>query len=312
MKDNINREVGYIFLNKNRALDLRAIFKLKRFIKKNNITIIHAHSSSYFIAVCVKLLLPRIKIVWHDHFGNSDFLSKRKKFPISIFSNLFSVIISVNNKLYSWSKKYLYTKNVYFLRNFPVLNEKEKRTTLKGKINYRIVHVAGYRSQKDHINLLRAFKIINEKYQDWTLHLVGQDYQNEYSKEIKKFITNNNLERFVFEYGVCSDIFNILDQSTIGVLSSNSEGLPISLLEYGLARLPIVTTNVGECNLVINDERFIVEPLNSAKLAHAIELLISSEALRKGQIKINYEKVISQFSKESFIYNLITIYRSHC
>ena len=38
---------------------------------------------------------------------------------------------------------------------------------------------------------------------------------------------------------------------TIGVLASKFEGLPVALLEYGLAKLPVVITDVGECNKVV-------------------------------------------------------------
>ena len=65
----------------------------------------------------------------------------------------------------------------------------------------------------------------------------------------------------VFIYGSCSDTFNILKLSTIGVLASKSEGLPLALLEYGLANLPVVATNVGDCHRVISNinEGLLVE-----------------------------------------------------
>ena len=62
------------FLTKVKAIDFKALFKLKRFIKQNKINLVHAHSTSVFTAVLVKLLGAKIKIVWHDHYGKSDFL----------------------------------------------------------------------------------------------------------------------------------------------------------------------------------------------------------------------------------------------
>ena len=312
LRENIKDDVGYLFLNRKSTVDFFAIFKLIKYIKKNRINVIHAHSSSYFISICVKLLLPKIKIIWHDHFGNSDFLNKRKKFPLNVLSKFFSAIIVVNNKLFIWSKNNLKSKNVIFLRNFPVFNNQKFITHLKGVDNKRIVHIAGYREQKDHLNLLKAFKTCNDIHQDWSLHLIGKDYDDNYSKEIRNFIKKNRLENNVFEYGACTDIKHILSQSTIGVLSSKSEGLPISLLEYGLSKLPIVTTNVGECNLFIKDSRFIVPALNFEKLSEAISTIINSPEIQIDQGKNNFITVKEKFSIDVFMKNLIKIYNKNC
>ena len=75
------------------------------------------------------------------------------------------------------------------------------------------------------------------------------DYSNNAIKDKSKLITNSlwdseivNESSQVFISQL--DIKNILHQATLGVLSSKSEGLPVALLEYGLASLPVVATNV--------------------------------------------------------------------
>ena len=310
LKENIYSDVGYIYLNRKKTLDLNAILKLSSYIKKNDIKIVHAHSTSSFIAVCIKIIQPKIKIIWHDHFGNSEFLNLRKTIPLKIFSHFFSAIIAVNKNLKDWSTKKLSTKKVYFIRNFPVFNNHNKLTILKGNTGKRIVHLAGYREQKDHLNLLKAFQIVSKINEGWTLHLIGKSYNDTYAAEIKKFIEIENLTDKVYEYGVCSDIHHILSQATIGVLSSKSEGLPISLLEYGLAKLPAIVTDVGQCNLIIKDLSFIVPPSNSTILAKAIQLLINSQEKRRTlAIEIN-NVVTSSFSKEKAIFKLIDIYKA--
>ena len=64
LKENIEQAVGYLFLERKKTVDIKSIKKLKKYIKKNNISIIHAHSTSYFIAICViNLLIIIIMIV---------------------------------------------------------------------------------------------------------------------------------------------------------------------------------------------------------------------------------------------------------
>ena len=50
LKIKISSEVGYLFLNKKSALDVKALKKLVRYIKSNGINTIHAHATSYFTA----------------------------------------------------------------------------------------------------------------------------------------------------------------------------------------------------------------------------------------------------------------------
>ena len=107
---NINNNVGYLFLDRKKIVDLGLLITVKKYLKHNNITIIHSHSSSYFFAFSLKLIYPKINIIWHDHYGKSEELEKRKVYPLKIISFFFSNIISVNNKLKEWSLKKLKTK----------------------------------------------------------------------------------------------------------------------------------------------------------------------------------------------------------
>ena len=309
LKENIEQAVGYLFLERKKTVDIKSIKKLKKYIKKNNISIIHAHSTSYFIAICVKFIYPKLKIVWHDHYGKSEFLNKTSRLSIQFISYAFSGVISVNSILFEWSKKYLMVKRIYFLNNFPFFMDLKKTTFLNGENGKRIVHVAGYREQKDHINLLKAFNIVIKEKPNYTLHLIGKNYKNSYGKSIQNFIINEKLENNVFQYDVCSDIKNILEQAAIGVLSSESEGLPISLLEYGLAKLPVVVTNVGECFSVVNNKHVVVSPKRSDKLANAIVSLIDDKVLREKVASELHTEVLENYSRESTMKKIIKIYR---
>lgn len=310
LNDNLDKNVGYLYLKRVRTLDVQAIFRLKEYIIKNKINIIHAHSTSSFLAFCVKLIYPKVKIVWHDHFGNSDFLNQRKIYPISIFSYFFETIIVVNKKLQLWAKEKLHSKNVYFVHNFAFFKNDSKITVLKGIENKRIVHLASFTEQKDHLNLLEAFKIIVKEFPEWTLHLIGKDYRDSYSELINNFIIKEKLDKNIFLYGSCTDIKHILSQTTIGVLSSKSEGLPVALLEYGLAKLPVVCTTVGECSSVITNSEsgFLSPPKNHRKLAVYLSKLMASENLQN-KFSLNLSTNLDKyFSKKSTLDLIIKLY----
>ena len=66
-------------------------------------------------------------------------------------------------------------------------------------------------------------------------------------------IADYGLEKNVFLYGSRLDIENILNQAAIAVLTSQSEGLPVALLEYGLYKKSVVVTNVVEIPTIVEN-----------------------------------------------------------
>jgi glycosyltransferase involved in cell wall biosynthesis len=311
LKENINNNVNYFFLKRMKIIDFDVIFKLKKYLKKEKIQIIHSHSTSYFIAVCVKFFYPKIKIIWHNHTGANVNLKGPKLFILKFYSVFFDTIISVNKSLNSWSTQKLNSKNNVFINNFPFFQKTNKNTVLKGENDKRIVCLASFRPEKDHLNLLKAFHSILVHNKNWTLHLIGESKNDTYSKGVYIFIKENKLEERVFTYGVCTDIKNILEQATIGVLSSKSEGLPLSLLEYGFSKLPVVITDVGECGHIVNkiNSSFLVPKSDSIALSDAINKVIHlSEKDKKYYGEKFYELVKDEYSYEQFIQKLIKIY----
>lgn len=306
----VSKNVQYLFLNKKGTIDLKALHKFKKYIRQNNIDIIHAHSSSFFYGALMKMMLPNLKLIWHDHYGISEKVLERPFFALRFFSKYFNTIISVNTILKEWAIKNLKCKNVIYVENFAELNYTEKITFLKGEDAKRIICIAGYRPQKNHTNLIQAFKKVSEKHPNWSLHLIGKGYDDVYHHEINNLIIQINLEKNIFQYGVCTDIGNVLTQATIGVLSSDSEGLPVSLLEYGLAGLAVVVTNVGECANVLENGKhgLIVQPNNSEELAEKIQLLIEDIELRNTFGDSFQQHILNNYSKDKFIYKLLKIY----
>lgn len=311
LKDKIVAEVGYLFLNKKNALDIKAMLKLVSYLKSNEINTIHAHATSYFNAFLVKLWLPKINIIWHDHYGNSENLKERKKFPLTLVSNTFKTVISVNNNLHQWALQNLKAKHYKYLLNFAAFGQENTKTTqLHGENEKRIICLANLRPQKDHLNLLKAFKIVQGKHIGWTLHLVGMDFKDAYAEEIKAYGRQHLINACVYLYGSCADTQHILEQATIGVLSSKSEGLPVALLEYGLAKLPVAVTDVGECGAVVSNMKsgLVVPPNDAVELAKALIFLIENEHQRKMFGENLMENVSLNYSKSAYMAQLIDLY----
>jgi glycosyltransferase involved in cell wall biosynthesis len=78
-----------------------------------------------------------------------------------------------------------------------------------------------------------------------------------------------------------NNIEKVLSAADIVILTSDNEGTPLSLIQAGMAGLPVVTTNVGSVpEIVLNNLTGIVTAPDVQEMADALEKLTSDETLR--------------------------------
>ena len=313
LKNTLAKKVEYTFLNKMKAVDFSALFCLRDFVKKNNVNIIHAHGSSYFLAVLLKLTMPSIQIFWHDHFGNRV-KSQEGYFLLRFFSIFFSGVFTVNEALKDWAQKKLWVKDVEFLSNFTSESEDEISVTfLKGTPNKRIVFLANLHHPKNHILALSSFLASKIDREGWTLHLIGKDKQDDYSQELKNFIHQNNLQEAVFIYGSCNDVNSILKQAKVGILVSSYEGFPVTLLEYAMAELIVISTDVGYCNTIIqNNKTGYLIPSDSDELLTEAFINLSNESHENDTLAKNLNTFVkNNYDPEKVIQKIMEAYQKY-
>ena len=305
----IDPTVKTLGLHKKSSLDPKAIYRLVKFIRLHKINIIHAHATSFFMAVLCKPFTG-VKIVWHDHSGFRD---KSNNAVLVKLSHFFDAVVVVNKTLLEWSKNNLYVKNekILFLQNFAQLPEEHSQPELPGSKETRIVCLANLRWQKDHLTLLKAFQTVVQTHPEWQLLLVGQDKEDAYSQTIKTYITTHKLNDNVHILGARSDTADILGSCSIGVLSSESEGLPVALLEYGLAKLPVVCTDVGQIADVLGHGSYgnVVDAKDSDALAKGLLALVEDERHRTALALGFHEHVQKHYSKEAVVKVLVGVYK---
>lgn len=311
LKKEINPKVNYCFLKRNRRFDLNAVLKAQQFCVTNRITLIHAHGSSFFISVMIKLIYPKIKIIWHDHYGNRVNQTKLNNKTLVLLSYFFNAVFVVSEPLLAWSALNLYCKKQFFIPNFIDVSQKLKSNLqLKGLNGKRIIHVANLKDPKNHVVVLKAFQSLGLNKFDWTLHLIGKDYHDNYSKVLKDFIADNNLKEHIFIYDAQPVNIELLAQANIGILSSENEGFPVTLLEYGEAKLAAITSNVGYCSKIVrhNASGLLFDPHDLEDLKNQLYILTSNADLIVDFGLTLHAEIHKRFSKEKIISNVINTY----
>ena len=139
----------------------------------------------------------------------------------------------------------------------------------------RIVSVGRFAYPKDYATLVEALARIDA---DYRASFVGEGPDRAaVAADVRRRVAGR-----VEFLGARRDVPELLAAADLFVLSSRSEGLPISVLEAMAAGLPVVATNVGGVSeLVVDGETgFLVPPADPRALAEAVGRLLRDPHLR--------------------------------
>jgi glycosyltransferase involved in cell wall biosynthesis len=107
-----------------------------------------------------------------------------------------------------------------------------------------------------------------------------------------------------------SDIERVLSSADMVVLTSDNEGTPLSLIQAGMAGLPVVTTNVGSVpEVVLDGVTGIVTGLDVQEIAEALEKLVNDKALRAQLGATAQEFTLSNFGVKRLVHDHEELYK---
>jgi glycosyltransferase involved in cell wall biosynthesis len=107
-----------------------------------------------------------------------------------------------------------------------------------------------------------------------------------------------------------SYIERVLSAADMVVLTSDNEGTPLSLIQAGMAGLPVVTTNVGSVpEVVLDGVTGIVTGLDVQEIANALEKLVSDKALRTKLGTAAQEFTLSNFGVKRLVHDHEELYK---
>jgi glycosyltransferase involved in cell wall biosynthesis len=130
-------------------------------------------------------------------------------------------------------------------------------------------------------------------------------------EKLQSMIQNLKLQNHVFLLGKREDVYDILLESDIFILSSRYEGLPNVILEAMSAAKPVIATNIGgSAELIIDNQNgFLIEKNDKQALLRKLDLLIEDENLRVRMGKEGRKIAQEKFSMEIMIEKAEAIYR---
>ena len=168
-----------------------------------------------------------------------------------------------------------------------------------------VTMVARFIEGKDHELLLRAFAQVPKGPQ---LRLVGDGPTRASAESLARELGIQDQVDFL---GNRDDVASLLATSDVFVLASQSEMLPISILEAMRAGLPVIASDVGGvAEAVANNENGFLVPSGSVSaLAQALTDLTNDYALRLRMGRAGRQRFTDQFLSSSMQERTRSIYR---
>lgn len=168
----------------------------------------------------------------------------------------------------------------------------------EGKINIgAVLRVAPI---KDIMTLIQAFGFAKEKEPNLKLWIMGDWEENEYAKDCFELVRVMGISDVTFTGRV--DVREYYGRMDMTILTSISEGQPLTILESFASRKPVIATDVGNCRGLIlgeNDDYgpagIVTRIMHVEEIAQAMLLLANDEAMRKQMGENGYKRVKSGY-----------------
>ncbi len=167
--------------------------------------------------------------------------------------------------------------------------------------------VASFSRYKDYRTYFSAAQAILKQRKDITFLAVGEGTDTEEARAL----VEEPLQKYFRFLGRKSGVESLINAMDICVLATFTEGISNSILEYMALGKPVVATDGGGTNEIIEDGKtgFLVPPRDPRMLAEKLALLIENSELREQMGKAGRQRVQHDFSIERMVNNYIDNYR---
>ena len=309
----LNIKIHYLIRTAKR--DISVFHKFYKICKNFRPDIIHCWDSMtavYSIPPCRLLNIKLINGLIADAPGKFNFFN-RSWFRVKL-TFLFSNIIVGNSKAglkayHAPQKKSIYIYNGF---NFDRLNSVATDCVIRQQLEintpYVIGMVASFAANKDYKTYYNAAQLILDRRNDITFLAIGKKTDSEASKNLipEKYKSHFRL------LGKISDIESFVGSMDICVLSTFTEGISNSILEYMALGKPVIASLGGGTNEIVEDSKtgFLISPLNPEELAEKIEILLNDPALGKEFGRAGQERIKSKFSIDHMVKEYLSVYES--
>ena len=248
------------------------------------------------------------KNIWIDQFKK---MSKVAYDKATIVTSLYDRAKKLQIELGCKEEKIKITPNGIDIKRFE--NISERRPEDKGFFN--IGAVLRVTPIKDIKTMIQAFAFAKERQNNLKLWIMGPTNEDEeYADECYELVDALGVKDVIFTGRI--NVTDFLGRMNCTILTSISEGQPLTILEGFAAHLPVIATDVGNCRELIYGEPgdeygtagILTHIMNVSEIAEALIEMARHDEETKKMGEAGYNRVINLFRVDQMKENYRTIY----
>ena len=302
------------FIIRKSKKDFSVFFQLHKICKQFKPDIIHCWDSMtavYSVPVSKLLGIKLVNGMIVDcpsvrNYRNKTWLRGKLTFP---FSNM--IIGNSNEGLSAYGVSKKKSVCIYNGFNFDRIQNVSNQDLIRQKLSittkYVVGMVASFSIYKDYKTYYKAAELILKKRNDVTFLAVGDKTDSAESVDLN----NKTFLPFMRLVGRQSDVESYIAAMDVCVLSTFTEGISNSILEYMASAKPVVATDGGGTKEIVTEGKtgFLVNAESPEALAERITQLLESENLRREMGESGKFRVFNDFSIDRMVDQYVVHYR---
>lgn len=289
----------------------KATLKLYRYLKNHQPDILHTRIGEANFHGIIAGFLAKVPVRIAEEVGIPK-RSKLTKLILPFIYRLASRVVGVSQATCDFLVQHDRVDKSKIRLVYNAANNNFFESNVVGTINerfiFRIVTVGRLAPVKNQAMLIAAFASFLEKHPCSELVIVGEGPSR---SELETLITQLQLSDFVTITGFKKNILDYLKKSDLFVLPSFSEGFGISLVEAMACEVPVLASNVGGTNEILQDldDGFLIDPNDQQGWTDAMDKIASMDPSERNDLgKLCRNIAHTCFSPAAYVSNLSELY----
>ena len=300
------REIPHISLDFSSSFNIKTALKIKSFCKRNQIDIVHMHSSkSHTLGLLSVILGNKSRLI----------LSRRVDFPIrkglvskwKYNQNKIKGIICVSNEIREILMPHIRNKKKLHVIHSGIdlkkFNPSKKLGKLHAEFNLEpdekiVANVSAIAPHKDYYTFIDTANLfLSGDNKGVSFFIIGDGPEQE---RIKAYAKSSNYWNKIYFTGFRDDIPDIMPEIDVLLITSETEGLGTTIIDAMANKVPVVATAAGGIpELVIHNKTGLLYPVkDSEKLKAGLELILDNNELRNEVSENALNHIEKNFTKE--------------
>jgi len=294
-------------------------FKFASFLKREKIDIVQTHFRDGMILGVIAARIAGIRNIVYARRSMQYWLIKRELFLLKLFNPFIKRVLANSLNLKAFINEVEGVPNskidvVYNGIDNILFHSKNNNPNAEYFKHFKIepdssvvVLVGNLRPVKGIDVFIKSAKYILEEISTVYFLVIGDGDEKQ---KLSNLAADLNIQDRIIFAGKRDDIPSILTICDIGVSSSHSEGLSNSIIEYMTSGLPVICTDVGGNNELVEENKngYLVLPNEPKQMARALLKLLENKSLANSMGKESKKRSKENFSLKTFIQHMQKYY----